>query len=118
MQLPVRWNATSRTWDGLVERVVQRRGNLGPFVKLRVDIVIKPVLARLVGTDPWMTVFASVLACMLRWGGVAAADMSALRAPTQVEPPTATDLALRATRPAGRYVRIDSRHKLHYAPPG
>ncbi len=57
-----------------------------------------------------MVLLASVPARMLGGGRVAATDVTALRAPAQMEPPAATGLAFRTTGPTGRNVRVDSRH--------
>jgi len=113
VQLPVNRHATLGTRRRLLDRVVQRRSKIWPFVELLVGIAVEPVLAGLVRTDPLMVLLARVPGRMLRGGLVAAADVTALRAPAQMEPPTAATVALPTAGPAGR--NVPGRFQAHYS---
>ena len=58
----------------------------------------------------WPVAFA-VRGGVLRRRGVAAADVPALGAPAQVQPPPAGGVALHAAGPARRHRRVDARHR-------
>jgi hypothetical protein len=113
VQLPVAGHATCRTRRRLLQRVMLRRCKIGPLGELVLGVVVEPVLAGLVGTDPGVVLLASVRARMLGGGGVAAADVTTLRAPAQVEPPPGAGLTFCATRATGQHARVDSRHNAH-----
>ena len=63
--LPVTRHAALRTWRRLIDRVVQRRGDLGPLIELIVGVVVEPVLARLVRANPRMALLPGVPTRML-----------------------------------------------------
>ena len=65
MLLPVAGHAALRTWRRLIDRMVQRRGDLRPVIELIVGVVVEPVLARLVRTDPRVALFPRVPSRML-----------------------------------------------------
>ncbi len=113
VQLPVNRHPTVGTRRRLLDRVVQRRSKIRPFVELLVGIAVEPVLAGLVRTDPLMVLLARVPGRMLGGGLVAAADVTALRAPAQMEPPTAATVALPTAGPAGR--NVPGRFQAHYS---
>jgi hypothetical protein len=77
-------------------------------VELLVAVVIEPVLFGLITGDPGMPGGFGVGAAVLARRVVAAADVAALRAPTQVEPSSALLLALHAARAAGRDSGVDA----------
>ena len=103
VSLPVRRNAACRARHRLISRMMlrrrQRRTSLVYLVRL---VTPEPLLAGLEAPDERMTSRARMRAGMLRWRGVAAADMAALRTPAQVKPPATADVALGASCPAGR----------------
>src|SRR5580692_1784114 len=97
----------------LVERVMLGRRELRAVVGLIGLEAPEPVLAGLEAADERMSCGLRVRGSVLFRRGVAAADVSALRAPAQVQPPTARRLAFDAAGPAGRNGRVDSRHLGH-----
>jgi hypothetical protein len=109
MQLvfPVSGHATGWSGHGLVDRVMVRRSQDGTLEVLLRRVVPEPVLARLVALDDRVLLGSGMVARMLGWRRVATADVAALRAAAQVEPPTAGGQALDAPRAAWRYLRID-----------
>lgn len=70
-------------------------------------VVVEPVLIRLEAADEWVVLLGRVLAGVLRWRLIAAADVPALDASAQVEPPATCGQALNAAGPAGRDGRVD-----------
>ena len=106
--LPVGRYSSCRTRHGLVEGMMLGRGE--PWTALEylpVSVVVVPALARLEAGDNGVAGRVRMGGGVLRRGSVAAADVPALRAPAQVEPPAAGFLALATTRSARRRVRID-----------
>ncbi len=105
--LPVARDPARRTRRRLVEGMVPGRGQWWAFDLVLRDVVPEPVLARLVALGDRMTGIRRMMARVLGWGRVAAADMTAGRAATKMEPPTARCQALDTTWPARRNERID-----------
>ena len=87
MPLPVRWHATGRSGDGLVERVMARRSQGGTLEVFLGRVVPEPILAWLEALDDWMPRIDGVVTRVLGWRRVATADVAAVRAAAQVEPP-------------------------------
>src|SRR5947209_4509004 len=87
-----------------------RPGQVRPVIELFGLVVPEPRLARLEAPHERMPGVLRVLAGVLLGRGVAAADVSALRTPSQVHPPAAGRVALDAARPARRHRRVDSWH--------
>src|SRR2546427_8681069 len=76
-------------------------------------VVVEPVLVRLEAPDNRVPLGRGVVAGMLRRRGVAAADVAAMGAAAEVEPPALGRKALHAARPAREDRRVDlvlSRH--------
>ena len=107
MSLPVSRHATPRSRDRLVDRMVMWRRQLWTVDVLLRRVVEEPVLAGLIALDDGVSAFLRMVARVLGWGGVAATDVTAVRASTKVEPPTPTREALDAARAAGRHRRIN-----------
>src|SRR4051794_35199362 len=107
---PVRWYPTRGPRRRLVGRAVLRVGQPGAVVVVLGRVVPEPVLAGLEALDDGMTGLGRVLGRVLHRGRVAAADVPALRAAPQVDPPALRRLALHATGTARRYPWIDRRH--------
>src|SRR6266496_2761993 len=76
-------------------------------------IVPEPGLAGLEAADERVPGSRGVRAGMLRRGGVTAANMPALSAPAQVNPPALAGVALGASGTAGRDRWIESRYLRH-----
>ena len=85
--LPVSRNATGGTGHGLANGVMARRRQQRPIGVLVQDVVPEPILAGFVALGHRVIVVGSVTARVLRWGGVAAADVATAGATAQVEPP-------------------------------
>jgi len=100
LSLPSHGHLAGRSRHRLIERVVVRRSQRGPLEELLRLVVPEPVLARLVALDDRVSASSGVATCMLRWGRVATADVAAVRAAAQVEPPAAGREAFDAARPA------------------
>src|SRR5215475_8300155 len=100
---PVGGHPPGRARDWLIGGVAVRRGQLRPgFIELVRRIAPEPGLPRLEAADDRVPGGRRVRARVLRRRGVAAADVPALSAPAQVEPPAAGRLALRAAG-SGRF---------------
>src|SRR5580658_3653776 len=77
-------------------------------------VVVKPMLARFEALDYRVTRSGVVLRCMLTWGTIAAADVTALRASAKMEPPFARSQAFGAACSAWLGRRVDAiPHGLH-----
>src|SRR5689334_4084834 len=94
----------------MVLRRGQRRSGL---VELVGRIAPEPVLPRLEAADDWVPGGGRVRARVLRRRGVAAADVPALGAPAQVQPPAAGRLALGAAGPGRLDDGVDPCHGGH-----
>src|SRR5215472_2650190 len=115
MVLPVRRNPVRRSRDGLVGRVMQgRRQVRALLVELAGLVAPEPSLARLEAADDWVPGVGGVSAGVLRWRRVAAADVPALRAPSQVKPPATSRLALGAAGAARNGGLVDSWQRAHH----
>src|SRR5215813_11498043 len=105
---PVGGHPPGRARDWLIGGVAVRRGQLRPgFIELVRRIAPEPGLPRLEAADDRVPGGRRVRARVLRRRGVAAADVPALGAPPQVEPPAAARLALGAAGPGGRREGVD-----------
>src|SRR6185312_10757970 len=113
MALPVRRDPVGRARDRLVIRVVLRRGQLRALVGVLRLVAEVPRLAGLEAADERVATRLRVRARVLRGRGVTAADVPALRAPAEVEPPAAGLLAFGAAGPARRDGRVDAWHVGH-----
>src|SRR3954470_3931841 len=110
MQLPVGRDPAARSGHGLVGGVSLRRGQ-GRAVEVPLGgEVPEPALTGLEAAHDRVAGGRRVLPRVLTGGGVAAADVPALGAAAEVEPPAAAVLAVRAPRAAGRRRRIDTWH--------
>src|SRR4051812_4552410 len=85
--LPVRRYGAVGAWGRLVGRMALVAGQHGAVVRLVVAVVPEPVLPRLEAGDQRVTGLLPVRGGVLGGRGVAAADVPALGAPSQVEPP-------------------------------
>src|SRR5690606_40318991 len=86
--------------DRVVERPVPGFGQVGALQQLVRAVVPVPALARLEAADQRVAGRAEVRGRVLGRRRVAAADVAALRAPAQVDPPAAHVVALAAARAA------------------
>ena len=86
---PIPGDAALRTWHGLLQRVIARRGQNGAFHLLLVRVVPEPALARFVTLDDRVEGGDRVLPGVPGRRGIATPDMAALGAATEVEPPPA-----------------------------
>src|SRR5215831_12420281 len=94
--------------------MVERLGQVGAgLVEVLVRIGPEPVLPRLEAADHRMAGFLSVPGGVLGWRGVAAADVPALGAAAQVQPPAGDGLAFDAAGAAGRHGRVHAWHFGH-----
>src|SRR3982074_830502 len=107
--LPVRGYPTGRPGYRLVCRVAFRLGQRRPLQVAGRPVVPEPVLARLEAADDGGPGLAEMRRRMRRRRVVAAADMSTLRTPAQVQPPPAARVTLDATGTARRDRRVDPR---------
>src|SRR5690348_9863835 len=101
----------------LVYRVMYRWGEPRAGAGLAGGVVPEPVLARLETLHDWMAGGLPVCGGVLRWRGVAAADVSTLGAAAQVNPPPAEGVALDAAGPAWRHRRIYAWYLSHLCAP-
>ena len=100
----------------LIERMVTRRRELRTAEVLLPRVIPEPGLARLVALDDRMLDVERMAARVLRGRRVAAADVAAMGAPAQVEPPATGCQALDAAGTARRDRGIDVvrvRHSCH-----
>jgi hypothetical protein len=107
-RLPVCRHPFGRCGHRLIQRMRVRSGKLRAFEELLRTIVVKPVLARLEARDNRVTGSGAVFRCMLTWRTVAAADVSALRASAQMQPPSAQPHTFDATCSARLGGRVDT----------
>ena len=105
--LPVRRHEAPRARCGLVHRVVRRRGQRRPLVRLLAAVAPEPVLAGLEALDELVPGLGVVQRRVLGGRGVTAPDVPARRATTQVEPPAGVLGALETPGPARRHGRVD-----------
>jgi phosphodiesterase/alkaline phosphatase D-like protein len=83
-----------------------RAGQLGAIDKFARAIVVEPVFSGLEAVDDGVAGGGVVLGGMLVWRRIAAADVAALGAAAQMQPPTVLCHAFDATRAAGFRVQI------------
>lgn len=102
VRLPVEGHPRGGTGCALVGRVLFGGREVRALVHLLVPVVEIPVLAGLEARNQGMPGAAAVGRCMLAGRGVAATDVTALRATTQFVPPTVVPFALQAPGPTGR----------------
>lgn len=98
MLLPVGRDTSGGPRCRLVERVGERRGQLGPVVVVLAVVVPEPVLTGLEAPDDGVTRLTSMSTCVLAGRAVAATDHTACGTPPEVEPPP---VGLQAFRTAG-----------------
>jgi hypothetical protein len=94
--LPIPGHQASRSRHGLIEGVMPRRGQNRTIEVLALRVVPEPVFVGLVALDDGMTRRGGVAAGVLTRRGVAAADMTAVRTSTEVEPPATGGKAFEA----------------------
>src|SRR6516162_2095225 len=101
VRLPVRGHPPGRPRNGLAHRVILWRDQVGSrLVELTVLVVVEPHFAWLKAADYRMPGRRGMSARMLGWRRVATADVPALCASAQVDPPAPAHLALYADCPA------------------
>jgi hypothetical protein len=106
--LPVRWDAAGRTGRRLAQGVMLRWRQLGAFPVLVLVVVVEPVFMRLEAVDEGVVLGPRMLGGVLRGRLIAAADVPAMDASAQVEPPAVGSReAFDAAGPAGRDGRVD-----------
>jgi hypothetical protein len=97
--------------------MIDRRGKLGAEGILLAGVVPEPGLAGLEALDDRMAGVRRVMAGVLGWRRVAAADMTAASASTEVEPPAAGRQAFDAAGPAGLCRRVKEWRRIAHRPP-
>jgi hypothetical protein len=105
--LPVRRNATARSGCRLVHGVMQWWCKTWSLHVVVSPVVVEPVLPWLEAGDDRMARGLRVPRAMLRGRLVAAADVAASRAASEVKPPPSDLLTLFASRAARCRLRID-----------
>src|SRR3984957_16672877 len=111
---PVVRDAAGRARGGLVGRVAHRGGELrAGLVEVLVRVGPNQHATRLVGADDRVAGLLGVPGGVLVRGVVAAADVPALGAPAQVQPPALVRLALHAAGAARRHRRVYALHFRH-----
>jgi hypothetical protein len=113
--LPIGRNPSGRPRNRLLDRVMSRRREARSRRVILAPIVVKPVLTRLEARNDRVTRFTGVVACVLLRRVVTAADVTALCAPTEVEPPAADGFTLDASGATRIDGRIDL--KIRHARP-
>ena len=109
--LPVGRNAAGWSRYGLVNRVVQRRGEARSFDVLVRAIVPEPVFAWLEAADNWVIGRVRMCGGVFLERVVTTPDMATLGAPPQVQPPTAGRETLDAAGSARWHIRINGRRR-------
>jgi hypothetical protein len=108
LALPIARHAIGRAGRRLAERVMVGGSQLGTLTVLVLVVVVEPVLTRLEAVDDRVMLRPRMLGGVLRGGLVAAADVAAMHASAQVEPPAVFGgEALDAAGPAGRDGGVD-----------
>lgn len=87
VSLPIPWNAAARSGRWLIEGVLVRGGQDGSVAEVLRREVPEPLFSGLEALDHLVPGDSGVLGGMLRRGGVATPDVSALGTPTQMQPP-------------------------------
>jgi hypothetical protein len=105
--LPVVGHATRGSGHGLIDRVVLRLRQLGALAELIARVVVEPVLSGLEAPNDQMAGGGRMAAGVLRGRRVAATDVAATRASSQVEPPAVGGKALDAAGTTRWNRRID-----------
>jgi hypothetical protein len=105
--LPIPGHPTGGSGYGLVHGVMLRRGERGAFVEFLRSEVPEPILSRLEAADDAVLRTLRVRGGMLTGRGVAAPDVAALGAASQVEPPPPGIFALDAAGSARGNCRIN-----------
>jgi hypothetical protein len=103
MALPVRRHPTFGPRSRLVDRMVLGCHQRGPLIELLSAEVPEPVLSGLEASNYRVTRALGMTAGVLTGGRIAAADMAALGAAAQVEPPTVGRQTFDTARPARRH---------------
>src|ERR1700754_941602 len=116
--LPASRYASLRAGHRLVDGMAVRRRQFGAAEHRFRDEVVEPVLTRLEALDHGMSGLVGMLAGVLVQRVVAAADVAALRAAAQVEPPAAGRLAFDAAGSTRRHAGVDALALGHEDAPG
>jgi hypothetical protein len=103
-RLPIAGDTPARSRHGLVQRMMRRRGERGPGHKLFASVVVEPIFARLEAGNDRVVAPSSVGGRVLARGVVAASDVAALGAASQMEPPASCGFAI-ATACTARLLR-------------
>jgi hypothetical protein len=112
--LPALRNPAGRSGHGLVQRVMVRRREDRTLEILLGGVIPEPLLIGLERLDDRMAFGAGMAAGVLRWGRVAAADMAAMRASAEMEPPATGREAFDAAGTARRDGGIDVERVRHW----
>src|SRR5258705_12840115 len=112
---PVGWAPASRAGHRLVHGVMLGRGQLRAVVELLLLVAPEPRLARLEAAHQRVAGGRGVGAGVLGRRAVTAADVPALGASAQVEPPAGDLVALHAAGAAGWHARVESWDVSHSA---
>src|SRR5205807_1179914 len=104
---PVARHPADRTWHRLVQGMMVRRSQRRALDDLIGPVIPEPVLAGLVALDDRVACSCGVVARVLGWRRVTAADVAAERAAPKVKPPAVFCDAFRTARAARRHCRID-----------
>jgi hypothetical protein len=107
-RLPVRRYRSIRSRCRLIQRMRVRIGKLRAGEGFLSTVVVEPMLAWLEARDDRVTRGGVVFRCMLTWGTIAAADVTALRASAKMKPPLARGRAFDATCSARLDRRFDA----------
>ena len=86
-RFPVGRNSSGRSRYGLIFRMRMRRKQLYTLDHRLLLVIVEPILTRLETGDDRMPRCRCMPGCMLTRRAVAASDMPALRAPTEMKPP-------------------------------
>src|SRR3954465_3072211 len=107
-RLPVRRHRAVRSGHRLIQRMRVRTLKLRAGESLSRAIVVKPSFTRLEARDDRMTCRRAVFRCVLIWGRITAADVTAFDTSAKVKPPPARSRAFHAPRSAWFGREIDA----------
>jgi hypothetical protein len=102
-RFPVDWNSPCRSRCWLILRMRVRRRQHRTVDHLLFVKVEEPILARFETRNDWVSGSGRVLGCMLAGRSITASNMSALRTPSKVKPPTFRRLQAFRTPVAARF---------------
>jgi hypothetical protein len=107
---PIHGDSAPRSWSGLAQRMRVRRSEPLAF-HLAIGLEVpKPTFTWFEALHDGMSCGLEMLACVLRWGAVTAADVSAFRAATKMKPPSVGCDALDASSATWRSRRVNARN--------